>query len=255
MKCNIVKDLLPNYIDNLTNEETNVDIKKHLDDCSNCHKAYEEMLAVIPKEVSLEEKNIDFLKKLKKKILRKNIIIAISTCIVILISFFIFANNYEIPLPYDAYRMSVELVPNAVVTHEDGTTTWENPDYFEPSDYDSEINVLTRVYRGINNVLETSVGRTINRNGKEVRIVYYYYSKTLLTSLFIDSDLQEYSESGTSTGTDMYGDSFDNANYEPQLIEVYYLPVKDIYDKIDTLSDEEYDKLKENRMLVWSGMA
>lgn len=248
MKCHIVKDLLPNYIDNLTNEETNIEIQKHFNDCPSCHTIYEEMLTVIPKEVLPEEKNIDSFKK--------PIFIAISSCIVILIGFFIFAYYYEIPLPYDMHRMSVELVPEVVVTNEDGKTTWMNPKYLEPGDNNNnEINVLTRIYRGINNISEISVGRTINRAGKDVRIVYYYYSKTLLTSLFVDPDLQEFSESGSSTGTDMYGDGYQNANYEPQMIEVYYLPDKDIYDKTDTLSDEEYDQLKENRLPLWSGMA
>lgn len=254
MKCNIVEDLLPNYIDGLTNEETNADIKKHLDGCSNCRTAYEEMLAAIPEEVPPEEKNIDFLKNLKKRMLRRNIIIAVSTCIMILAGFFIFAYNYEIPLPFDPYRMTVELVPNAVVTTEDGKTLWKGLDYVEPDDYSSIIDVLTRVYRGINGISEVSDGRTINRNGEAVRVVYYYYSKTLWSSLFVDPDLQEYSESGTSTGTDMYGGNFQCADYKPQMTEVYYLPVKDIYDKMDHLSDEQYDQLRENQMLVWSGI-
>ena len=41
--CKIVQDLLPNYIDGLTNEETNVFIENHLKECSECKKTFENM--------------------------------------------------------------------------------------------------------------------------------------------------------------------------------------------------------------------
>ena len=34
-KCKIVQDLLPNYIDKLTSEETNSFVEKHLEECLN----------------------------------------------------------------------------------------------------------------------------------------------------------------------------------------------------------------------------
>ena len=36
--CNIVQDLLPNYIENLTNEETNKFIDENLKECSECNQ-------------------------------------------------------------------------------------------------------------------------------------------------------------------------------------------------------------------------
>ena len=33
----------------------------------------------------------------------------------------------------------------------------------------------------------------------------------------MDSDLQEYSESGSSTGTDMYGENYGGVDYESQI--------------------------------------
>ena len=42
--CKIVQDLLPNYIDGLTNEETNVFIENHLKECSECKKTFENIL-------------------------------------------------------------------------------------------------------------------------------------------------------------------------------------------------------------------
>ena len=41
--CKIIQDLLPNYIENLTNEETNIFIEEHLNTCSNCKNILENM--------------------------------------------------------------------------------------------------------------------------------------------------------------------------------------------------------------------
>ena len=41
--CKIVQDLLPNYIENLTNEETNRFIEEHLKECPECQKVLENM--------------------------------------------------------------------------------------------------------------------------------------------------------------------------------------------------------------------
>ena len=41
--CRIVQDLLPNYIEKLTSEETNTFIEEHLTECEDCKKIYETM--------------------------------------------------------------------------------------------------------------------------------------------------------------------------------------------------------------------
>ena len=259
MKCHIIKDLLSNYIDGLTSEDTDNEIREHLESCEDCRTYYEEMSAVISNEIPPEEKNIDFLKKLKLKMLRKNVIVALMTCIVVLGGLIIFANKYELLLPYDSNRMLVELSPSEIITNEEGKIIWKKLDQSTSGDIkqkDSEdtINVVLKVYRGISRISENSIGRNVNRNGENVRVVYYCYAKTLWTSLFFDSDLANYSESGSSTGTDTYGESFQSADYKPQRIEIYYLPVRNL-DRLDNLTDEEFDKQKDKGTLVWNGVA
>ena len=58
LKCYIVKDLFPNYIEHLTSEETNQEIKNHLDKCSKCRNEYEEMNSPIVK-IDKEERNVN----------------------------------------------------------------------------------------------------------------------------------------------------------------------------------------------------
>ena len=41
--CKIFQDLLPNYIEDLTNEETNYFIDEHINECPECQKILENM--------------------------------------------------------------------------------------------------------------------------------------------------------------------------------------------------------------------
>ena len=73
LRCEIVQDLLPSYVDGLTSDKTNEAIKDHLAKCSACHAMYERMkadetLAEKNSEVmEKEKKEINFLKKIKQK--------------------------------------------------------------------------------------------------------------------------------------------------------------------------------------------
>lgn len=51
MNCNIIKDLLPSYIDGLCSAETEREIKEHLMNCDACKKVYEAMQTEITDEM------------------------------------------------------------------------------------------------------------------------------------------------------------------------------------------------------------
>ena len=42
--CKIVQDLLPNYIEKSTDEETNKFIEEHINSCEKCNKLYNDLL-------------------------------------------------------------------------------------------------------------------------------------------------------------------------------------------------------------------
>lgn len=66
--CKIVQDLLPSYIENLTNEETNVFIKEHLEECEECRKIYNNMKNKINiKDTNREKREIKYIKKYNNK--------------------------------------------------------------------------------------------------------------------------------------------------------------------------------------------
>lgn len=89
LECHIVKDLLPNYIDQLTSNETNEDINEHFSTCDDCAATYAEMHAEIPIEPIDENLRKDNKKQLHylKKCLRW--IITLATIVFLLVVFII----------------------------------------------------------------------------------------------------------------------------------------------------------------------
>lgn len=64
-ECKIIEDLLPNYIDKLTNEETNEFIEEHLEKCDKCNENYKNMIQNIEID-KVDIREIDYLKKVKR---------------------------------------------------------------------------------------------------------------------------------------------------------------------------------------------
>lgn len=55
LKCHIVEDLLPLYIDGMCSEETKKDVKEHLDVCVRCRHIYEEMSSELIESLPVPE--------------------------------------------------------------------------------------------------------------------------------------------------------------------------------------------------------
>lgn len=86
-ECKIVQDLLPNYIEKLTNEETNKFIEKHVNECNNCNK----ILTDMQKNIELNtpkgnKKEVKYMKKFKNRMLILKIIILLIVLIFVIIT-------------------------------------------------------------------------------------------------------------------------------------------------------------------------
>ena len=77
--CKIVQDLLPNYIENLTNEETNYFIEEHLKECSECQKVLENMKKELKVNSSKRDgREVNYIKKYNSKLkILRNILFTI----------------------------------------------------------------------------------------------------------------------------------------------------------------------------------
>ncbi len=86
--CNIIKDLLPSYVENLTNDETNNFIESHIANCPECKEFLENMRKEIevnsPKK---EEKNFKYIKRYSKRLkIFRNILLIIALVFILIVA-------------------------------------------------------------------------------------------------------------------------------------------------------------------------
>ena len=86
ISCNVVKDLLPLYIDGAVSEETKIEIEKHLSECAECHNEYMMLKkeVVLPANPDLHSESANALKIMKHKLTKKKIIISTVSVLVTL---------------------------------------------------------------------------------------------------------------------------------------------------------------------------
>ncbi len=77
--CKIVQNLLPNYIDGITDNELNAYIEEHLNNCEKCSRVKQNMDDNITMENANTIKEVKYLKKIKKKA-----IFTIAICLILL---------------------------------------------------------------------------------------------------------------------------------------------------------------------------
>lgn len=84
LKCAIVRDLLPLYVDGLTSAETSTEIEEHLKNCEECRKVLNEMTRALVPVKNEQKEEIDYLKKVKKRN-HKKIAAAVLAAVLVLI--------------------------------------------------------------------------------------------------------------------------------------------------------------------------
>ena len=88
-ECDIVQDLLLGYVDNTLNIESKKLVEKHLSTCENCRSRLEEIREDIKENQDNQKKEIDYLKKIRRKSKIKSILIAFAIIILIVLAFYI----------------------------------------------------------------------------------------------------------------------------------------------------------------------
>jgi len=106
--CKIVQDLLPNYIEKLTNEETNQYMEGHLKECKDCKKILENMEKNFDIDTKREKREIIYIKKYSErlKILKLFIIIILTVALAIMTYYYFYFREGYI----NAANQMVEMV-------------------------------------------------------------------------------------------------------------------------------------------------
>lgn len=78
LPCNIIKDLLPIYLDGIASMETNTCIVNHLNGCQSCQEEYKRLCeAAEKKNQEAVMKDFDYIKALRKRIIASFLTITI----------------------------------------------------------------------------------------------------------------------------------------------------------------------------------
>lgn len=132
MKCEIIKDLLPSYIDGLTSSASNHEIEEHLKNCPQCKEIFEQMKAEVKVEnIEYNKEKIKPFKKLNRKVFQA-VLITLAVCALTVGSYIYF---FEIGWKVNSEDMNIEYAyKNGVILFEFELTngrvlnSWSNVD-------------------------------------------------------------------------------------------------------------------------------
>ena len=88
-ECEIVQDLLLGYVDETLNKESKNLVEKHLIECETCRQRLEEIKEDMKLNQESQKKEIDYLKKIRRKLRIKSVLIAFAIIILVIIVIYI----------------------------------------------------------------------------------------------------------------------------------------------------------------------
>ncbi|WP_296128543.1 zf-HC2 domain-containing protein [uncultured Anaerococcus sp.] len=100
--CDIIKDLMPLYIDDLLSDNSKKFVEDHINNCESCKKYYEKLSGEvkIPSSKDLRKSDLKPIEYLKANLSKKIITRVLGTILIIglSVSGFIFVNHYDLPV-------------------------------------------------------------------------------------------------------------------------------------------------------------
>lgn len=80
--CNLIKDLLPLYHDEVCSEESKQAVEEHFEECQDCQEYYKKLnesdiVELASFDEKMEEKKVESLKKVRRKLRKRDILFAI----------------------------------------------------------------------------------------------------------------------------------------------------------------------------------
>ena len=290
MKCYIVRDLLPDYEDGLVSQEVSKKIEDHLRTCEDCQSYRKVALTSRAVDNKTADKNIQpipvgktgdgragdgkagdrktgdgkagetdagFLRQMRRKIRMKYVKAVIAAAIIIAVVVICLC-RIRVVRPYDGKNMTAETYQFALMKNPYGNSQWTDLDQldFETTEAvlkgESKTMDFVRVVRqhGSNTEQIDSIGRTVTAKGKKVRIIFYCYWDSLWNDLTAeDGQTAGRWESNASIedGEELY-----QTDHETEERKIYYLSKANL-SRYEKLSDEEFEQLAEDAVLVWDG--
>lgn len=217
MKCEIIRDLLPLYCDELCSQESRQEIETHLGQCKACQSYLEEMRgesvpAPSAPDAEVEAKVLRGVKRKFSRRRRRSILIAVAVMLVFSVVL-VGAADVERPVPYTDGLVTAELAVDEVIDL-----------YYHGGSYNT--------FYGFSRELD-------GRNA-----VFLYFDETIV------SGIKPRGEGHLSIGNALLTD-YETATYQVsrEVDAVYYL-VGD-YVKLPDLDQEGFEEAAADAVLLW----
>lgn len=112
ISCNIIKDILPLYLDDVVSEDTREMVEEHLESCDSCRKEADVLKqnVVLPTNKNVKYMDAQILKKLKQRFFKRKVIISLVSVLAsaaVIIGLYCYANLALSLIPYDSEKFSI----------------------------------------------------------------------------------------------------------------------------------------------------
>lgn len=156
LPCEIVKDLLPNYVDGLASDSSTESVEQHLKQCSECQTLYETMRkeyqepsrrSVDPTEETVREKTL--FRKINRKLSKKVRRVAgagIASVLLVAVLFYGLFNVAVKEVPVEEVTVSAHVYDMADMTE------WEQPRVIAYDDIESARSIASYISKGEENI-------------------------------------------------------------------------------------------------------
>ena len=189
VKCEIIKDVLPLYIDGVVSLETKNMVERHLLNCEKCKEEYREM----SKEVALPlNTDNSMFKQLKVSFRKRKIKIAIATSLItamVIMSIYWFVFNFQRVIPYSNSLFSIETLDgNQLYLQYNGNNYYGSYEaYSIPINIDGEVRNVSLIY--FTQTLAESPSSNFFNNSNETETLYKFKESEQIDAIYyVDFD-------------------------------------------------------------------
>lgn len=174
--CNVIRDILPLYAENMVSEDTRKIVEEHINNCDKCKKELEDMKTSIDLPIDTD---MTPLKKIKASIRKKKLQAVIFTAMLTIAIITAVIGFLTVPrfIPYQEGLISFMEKDNGmiIVVFNDEVTGYNISSY--PSETDDGLVYHITTWDSIwnRNIMKKSVNNIVlNPKGEKVVSVYYY---------------------------------------------------------------------------------
>jgi hypothetical protein len=253
VKCDVIQDLLPLYCDGVASEGSRKLVDEHIVNCLECSEILSKMRNgnEPPALLKANQAESGAFKKIKRKLFRKNVIVALGSVaafIALVVGFFNLVLLPQTPIPYED-GLLVAQVNTAKFTGDENGILTITLDPNSTGDNYEKMKVLD-ILSARKTANRSTTSYYFKENGENVRLMFINFTENLLskwekggetdysTRIIEPHDIVVLSENGEDVDRQV-----------SDRIEVYY-----INQKISEINVErDYADLRANGTLIWSG--